>query len=83
MWDRIEKEFRKDSKFQNIKIVSTERKKIYFVSGTLEFETDLYRLIALANECGINRGHLDGPYEDSISITIPGTNRAKRSHKFD
>ena len=77
-WEKFGQELRKDPAFQNVKVVLTERKHIHYVSGTLKSESDLDRLKALAQKCGIFPRDLDGPYAHSISITIPGTTRATR-----
>ena len=77
-WKEFGREFRKDPAFKDIKIELTERKHIYWASGTLTSENDLERLVPLANKCGIPGDRLDGPYFNSVSITIPGTSRATR-----
>ena len=68
---------RKDPAFQDIRICFTKTKHIYWVSGTVKSESDLSRLRFLAARYGIT-GRLDGPFEDSISITIRQQQKLER-----
>jgi hypothetical protein len=77
-WDEFKKAIRKDPSFKNIKTFHPRGSRgDYWLEGSLESEADLERLIALAKKCGINRERLDGPFQKSISILIPGTERSR------
>lgn len=79
-WDQFEKRVRKDPRFQNVQIHKSERKNVYWVTGTVESQADLERLRSLAAECEIDRQRLDGPYVHSISLTVGnGGNEVKDS----
>jgi hypothetical protein len=77
-WDEFSRVLHKEPGFRFI----THRRfrGVNWLKGSLESEADLERLIELAKKCGIKDEHLDGPYQHSISITIPGTKRAKEYH---
>ena len=74
-WNEFKKELRKDPTFKNI--TPYDSRGVYWLEGSLKSEADLDRMITLAKKCEINRERLDGPYQHSISITIPGTNRSR------
>ena len=77
-WDAFVREMRRESAFGQLK--SYRWKGVNWLEGTIQSLADLDRLTALARKCGIEDGRLDGPYQHSISITIPGTTRDKTSH---
>ena len=66
-WAEFERLLRRDPAFRNVKINLTDRKHIYWASGTIETEADLDRLRSLAAECGIE-GRIDGPFVHSVSL---------------
>jgi hypothetical protein len=73
-WTEFERLMRRDPAFRNLKINLTDRKHIYWASGTVSSETDLDRLRSLASRCGIER-RLDGPFEQSASLTVEAQDR--------
>lgn len=75
-WEEFVRAFAKDPSFRGLRI--KHFRGTYWLSGSLNTESDLERLIELANKHRIKDRRLDGPYVHSISITIPGTNRARR-----
>lgn len=68
-WGKFEQLIRHDPTFPNVRINVTDRKQIYWVSGTVDSESELTRLRSLASQCGIER-RLDGPFAHSVSLTI-------------
>lgn len=77
-WDKFGRELRKDRRFRNI--THHRFRGVNWLKGSLQSEEDLEHLVELAKNCGIEDRRLDGPYQHSISITIPGTNRAREYH---
>lgn len=77
-WAKFKRDIRKDRRFRGITV--KHFRGVYWAEGALKTETDFNELVALAKECGIEDERLDGPYQDTISITVPGTNRAKTRH---
>lgn len=80
-WSEFDRLMREDPAFQNVHITLTNRKHIYYVEGTVPSEADLDRLKSLALSCGIKREPLDGPFTNSISLTVEATGRGDRNRK--
>jgi hypothetical protein len=77
-WVNFKQQLFKDPDFWGVRVRYFRH--VYWVEGSLKSEADLERLIALARQCGIEERRLDGPYVHSVSITIPGTERANAHH---
>jgi hypothetical protein len=73
-WANFERRLSEDSTFRNVKINVTDRKNVYWASGTLATEADRKRLDQLAAECGIVDRQLDGPFVHSVSLTVESPN---------
>jgi hypothetical protein len=71
-WANFERRMRDDPAFKKVKINVTNRKNVYWASGTLPTVADRVRLDQLAEECGIVGRQLDGPFVHSISLTVEG-----------
>jgi hypothetical protein len=71
-WAEFKRRLRRDPAFQDIQVHKSERKGIYWASRAVDSETDLARLHSLAVECGIDRPRLDGPFVDSVSLSVRG-----------
>ena len=77
-WAKFHREISSEPAFAKLKIES--HKGVHWVTGRLQTPTELERLLAIAENCGIRDRRLDGPYKHSISIIIPGTDRAEEYH---
>ena len=77
-WNQFERAIHNDPAFRELTV--NYFRGVHWVKGSLNTEQDLDRLISLAEKCGIRDRPLDGPYVHSISITIPGTKRAREYH---
>jgi hypothetical protein len=75
VWTEFERLMRRDPAFRNVKINLTDRKHIYWASGTVSSAADLDRLRSLASRCGIER-RIDGPFEHSAGLTVKVSDRA-------
>ena len=71
-WAEFERRFRRDPAFREVQVHKSERKNVHWASGTVETEADLARLHSLAAECGIEGRRLDGPFVQSVSLTVRG-----------
>jgi hypothetical protein len=69
-WDEFKKLISRDPSFRDVKISLTDRKHIYWASGTVPSDDDLERLKLLAYQCGIKGRRLDGPMAYSVSLTV-------------
>jgi hypothetical protein len=69
-WASFERLLRLDPAFQDVKVNLTDAKHIYWASGTVASDAELDRLKFLASHCGIEGGRIDGPYQDSVSLTV-------------
>lgn len=79
-WATFEREMRGEPAFDHLVIHFFRG--VRWVEGPLRTEADFDRLMSLARTHGVLTGRekLDGPYRHSISITVPGTGRAKPYH---
>lgn len=68
-WAEFERRIGRDPAFRDVRINMTDRKNIYWASGTVASESELDRLKSLASRCGIER-RLDGPFAHSVSLTV-------------
>lgn len=70
IWSKFGELVRRDSAFQNVTIKLANRKRVYYVEGTVNSNEDLQRLQLIAHSCGIKREKLDGPFVHSVSLTV-------------